>query len=762
MLHRRALSFVGLILITITSAIWVHAQNSAEIFILSKDIVNDSNGVVTLEFVVRDENNLAANPGNIILNEPTESIDLEQIDRLPITLAVLIDLSLGTESLPIQETLRAYFRSYYREGDDVTFYILDGSGYRPRVLPIANLDEAEQVINGLAPANRFYLLELALEQMLGDLRAKGDIPSQARHVLHVGSYLTAPREAAIANDFELVGIPYHVVKVHSGRPTDDMRALADAGSGLFANNFDSSLVIGGDVAVNELKTLFDTITASRIVNQLSYRTRNTSLDPLRTVRLSIELTGNQTTSTEFNYTWSFAPPTVTFVNIDQLSPFIPVDRDTRDNSLIYGQQTQDVTVSIDFPDQVTRALESIRLEVEETESGDVQQSTLELSPQLDERGNYVLTWVLDEFRQPDTTTPITIRVTVTDELGQVGTVSRSGRVQLGPAPAIPTTVPTQPPEELAEDSGNGEIPSLIIGGADAGPTAVIAVNPLGTPVLDADGNPIIISSGSSSGISNQALVILLLVIAVLVGAIVLVISRLIRAYRLAREEALVKIELPELPESTPRRLRASPIARLQRERDRTRTVVISDDTARPYIYDDDDFDTQTEAEAVMEEEDPLAGVQARLVVNTGWEDIPRLESRVVMIYHNEFDVGRTTENDWQIDMPIISPKHTRFTIEGNRILVRDLGSKNGTYINGERLQVGRDYTAPIGSEVGITANILVQVWDTTAKLNLDELMLTKQGERADSTAADLVFQSPLDDVEFMGGTGEISDDYRPL
>lgn len=57
-------------------------------------------------------------------------------------------------------------------------------------------------------------------------------------------------------------------------------------------------------------------------------------------------------------------------------------------------------------------------------------------------------------------------------------------------------------------------------------------------------------------------------------------------------------------------------------------------------------------------------------------------------------VGRTPDNDLSIDHPLISRHHVRFNRSGSRWTVTDLGSTNGTYVNGQRI------TAPASLAIG--------------------------------------------------------------
>jgi pSer/pThr/pTyr-binding forkhead associated (FHA) protein len=55
-------------------------------------------------------------------------------------------------------------------------------------------------------------------------------------------------------------------------------------------------------------------------------------------------------------------------------------------------------------------------------------------------------------------------------------------------------------------------------------------------------------------------------------------------------------------------------------------------------------------------------------------------------------IGRDSSPDWlkrrfeQLNLDVLSREHARLVIEGEQITVTDLGSTNGTYVNGTRLQ----------------------------------------------------------------------------
>src|SRR5262245_7325153 len=99
------------------------AQSSGSVALLDAPTVENER--VTVRLVVKDTTglpavNLAAE--NFSLSEPNEDKRLTSEDSLPIALAVIVDLSHGSDVDLIQAALRAYFSHYYQPGDPVTFY----------------------------------------------------------------------------------------------------------------------------------------------------------------------------------------------------------------------------------------------------------------------------------------------------------------------------------------------------------------------------------------------------------------------------------------------------------------------------------------------------------------------------------------------------------------------------------------------------------------------------------------------------------------
>lgn len=95
----------------------------------------------------------------------------------------------------------------------------------------------------------------------------------------------------------------------------------------------------------------------------------------------------------------------------------------------------------------------------------------------------------------------------------------------------------------------------------------------------------------------------------------------------------------------------------------------------------------------------VEGFGAELVVLTGSEETKRIRLR-----NQGHVIGRSADADITIDDPYSSEFHARVGIQDQRVIVHDLGSTNGTYVNGRR--VTSPTTASRGDTVQIGKTIL--------------------------------------------------------
>jgi pSer/pThr/pTyr-binding forkhead associated (FHA) protein len=97
---------------------------------------------------------------------------------------------------------------------------------------------------------------------------------------------------------------------------------------------------------------------------------------------------------------------------------------------------------------------------------------------------------------------------------------------------------------------------------------------------------------------------------------------------------------------------------------------------------------------------------------------------------NELIVGRDDKSDIKIDGLQISNRHARLLQTNSGIVVEDLNSTNGVYMNGNRISrqaVTAEDTVQIGSfHIRIDAAGNVGVFDTRSKTRIDSVNITKE------------------------------------
>ena len=76
-------------------------------------------------------------------------------------------------------------------------------------------------------------------------------------------------------------------------------------------------------------------------------------------------------------------------------------------------------------------------------------------------------------------------------------------------------------------------------------------------------------------------------------------------------------------------------------------------------------------------------------------------------------IGRESENGIVINDAEVSRKHTQFVFQGGKYIITDLGSTNGTFINGQRL-TGQHILQPgevisLGEQINLLFEAIVQV-----------------------------------------------------
>ena len=65
---------------------------------------------------------------------------------------------------------------------------------------------------------------------------------------------------------------------------------------------------------------------------------------------------------------------------------------------------------------------------------------------------------------------------------------------------------------------------------------------------------------------------------------------------------------------------------------------------------------------------------------------PNGKGKVVVLSRNSMSIGRDPGNDLVLDSTLVSRRHAMLLTDGPFITLRDLGSRNGTHVNGRRIE----------------------------------------------------------------------------
>lgn len=613
------------------------------------------------------------------VDEPAADLSLEREARLGHSLVILVPVGFGSDVDLIQATLRAYTSAYVQPDDRVLMLTLDGRGLtRTETSTPAELADA---INALRASSGYPLLAQAIPDALEWLEAAPN--DHVPLAMVVASYLNSGEDRTTSAAFAGAGYPLHVVQAHTFRQTSTtpMQQMAANTGGLFIDNLRGIFSQGAPpTASASLKVLYDALAATRDVFTVSYRAISTALDTEPQVTLTVQLSLTQAAEVSFTYERAFQPPIAAFSQ----QTIAPIRRPSSGpTGLVFDNETQPVNVRVTFPDNVPRRVVSLQLEVIDANTGTVLQSATGVNPQQDTSGAYRIDWPLVDFIEPGRSYPVRLRVTATDELGLTASAEQQAAVTVAALPPTATPTPTAtftpsptpratatPTLDATEAESGVVSPPLTTGQSTPSSPTTPTVAPSGAP------DPLVWVLGAVAGV--LALIALVLFVA------------LIRARNrptqtaTQSDAATVGLSLMDMPTPLPDAPAVDPLNMEQ---------------GKNTIY-------------------------GRLLVKRG------LPAGEVLLVREEFTVGRKADADvhYQIDKPYVSPRHCVITHKRGRFTIRDLNSKNGTFVNGERLQPDRDVIVPIGSEVAITQNVVFELWDKDTIVKVDY-----QGEAVRST-----------------------------
>src|SRR5688572_1280712 len=95
-------------------------------------------------------------------------------------------------------------------------------------------------------------------------------------------------------------------------------------------------------------------------------------------------------------------------------------------------------------------------------------------------------------------------------------------------------------------------------------------------------------------------------------------------------------------------------------------------------------------------------------------------------------IGRSSELDMVLVEDMVSRKHAKITVSGGKITIEDLGSTNGTFVNGEKVKQAR---LKEGDRILIGTSILKLVHQGANAQDVDDRVVRQKLEEAAAAQA---------------------------
>lgn len=115
-----------------------------------------------------------------------------------------------------------------------------------------------------------------------------------------------------------------------------------------------------------------------------------------------------------------------------------------------------------------------------------------------------------------------------------------------------------------------------------------------------------------------------------------------------------------------------------------------------------------------------------------------LRDQQAVMHGEQLIIGRGPESDMVIPDRRVSREHVRLWREGARCMIEDLGSKNGTYVNGERLESPRELRDGDEIQIALAVKLRYIGSDATVPLTIDEYPVWQTGLRLDERTREVL------------------------
>jgi ABC-type multidrug transport system ATPase subunit/pSer/pThr/pTyr-binding forkhead associated (FHA) protein len=124
---------------------------------------------------------------------------------------------------------------------------------------------------------------------------------------------------------------------------------------------------------------------------------------------------------------------------------------------------------------------------------------------------------------------------------------------------------------------------------------------------------------------------------------------------------------------------------------------------------------------------------------------------------DEISIGRESDNTLQIDSPGVSRKHSRIFFQSDQYVLEDLGSSNGTFVNGERISQSRPLKS--GDIIGLGKTVQLEYQEIMPAISatmMEDEQPSIEGTMIEGTPQPTVVPTPMgeDYPEVIPGSQE--------